>query len=89
MNEEEKRYSLLRLIVTAGLEEDFINWLGEKGYHDIYGRLDNIPPHLVEEYVSAKKLLDTDIDKEILRDIYSIDYDDRYGYIKAKRHTQH
>ncbi len=87
MDAQDKRYSLIRLIVNAGLEEDLVKWLNDKGYHDFYGRLDNIPLNLIEEYVKDRKLIDDDeYDREIIREIYSIDYDEKRGYIKARKH---
>ena len=87
MTHEDKRYSLIRLIINAGLEEDFIEWLNNHGYHDFFGRLDNVPVKLIEEYVSTKKLLDDGDDHELLEEIYSIDYEDsKRGYIKARKH---
>ncbi len=87
MESDDRKYSLLRLVINAGLEEDLIEWLNKKGYHDFYGRLDNIPSKLIEEYVSLKKLLIEDNDAELLKEINSIDYEETHGkgYIRAKR----
>ena len=87
MSQEDKRTSLIRLIINAGLEEDLIEWLSSKGYKDFFGKLDNIPLELLEEYVSLKKLLDEGDDKELIEEINSIDYyDSGRSYIRAKKH---
>ncbi|OYT40553.1 MAG: hypothetical protein B6U89_01735 [Desulfurococcales archaeon ex4484_58] len=83
----DRKYLLIRLIVNAGLEEDFMTWLKDRGYEDLYGRLDNIPLDIIEEYVNSRKLLDTSDDYELIKEINSIDYDDEHGkgYIRAKK----
>lgn len=82
---EDKRYSLIRLIINAGLEEDFIEWLNKQGYHDFFGRLDNVPVEIIEKYIRVKKLLDEGDDHKLIEEINNIDYYDDERYIKARK----
>ncbi|ADV65327.1 hypothetical protein [Desulfurococcus mucosus] len=58
------RRELLSLIVNAGLEEDFIEWLRTQGVKHLYGQLDNIPEELLLAYIREKKLEDAGEDIE-------------------------
>ncbi|MEM1675102.1 MAG: hypothetical protein QXX35_03385 [Desulfurococcaceae archaeon] len=72
-----RKHSLLRLIVNAGLEEEFIEWLKQHGYKDLYGRLDDIPIEIIEKFVNDKKLFyEEDVDKELLIEINNLNYYD-------------
>lgn len=79
MNSDRRR-SLLRLIINAGLEEEFINWLKQRGYRDLYGRLDNVPLHVIDEFVHEYKLdYDENSDRELINEINNTDYYEEYG----------
>jgi len=85
--ESDKKYSLLRLIVNAGLEEDLMDWLSRHGYRDLYGRLDNIPTQVIEKYVDEKKLLIRDDEEDYIKEINNIDVveERNRGYIRARK----
>lgn len=79
---------LLKLIVQAGLEEDFTHWLEEQGYKFIFGRLDNIPDELVEAYVREKRLLDLGEEEyNIYYELEDVEPDSKKKYIPAKKTT--
>ncbi|MEL9908050.1 MAG: hypothetical protein QXV08_02345 [Desulfurococcus sp.] len=59
------RRELLSLIINAGLEEDFIEWLSIQGIRHLVGRVDNIPEELLLAYVKEKKLIDAEEKDEI------------------------
>jgi hypothetical protein len=63
-----RKRKLVELIVSAGLEEDLMQWLSQQGYTSFYGKLDNVPGELLESYVKAKKLLVEDEDEEVFRE---------------------
>jgi len=90
MDSSNRKHELLRVIINAGLDEDLINWLRNRGYTDLYGRLDNVPLEILEEYFRGKKL-SPDIDEsELIREINELDHvDDKRGYIKAKSRGKH
>ncbi|MEM2009616.1 MAG: hypothetical protein QXV51_02105 [Thermosphaera sp.] len=48
---------LISLIINAGLEEDFIEWLKIQGRTHIIGKMDNVPDELILTYVKEKKLV--------------------------------
>jgi len=50
------RRELISLIINAGLEEDFIDWLKTQGRTHIIGKMDNVPDELLLVYVREKKL---------------------------------
>jgi hypothetical protein len=50
------RRELISLIINAGLEEDFIDWLKTQGRTHIIGRMDNVPDELLLVYVREKRL---------------------------------
>lgn len=50
------RRELISLIINAGLEEDFIEWLKTQGRTHIIGKMDNVPDELLLVYVREKKL---------------------------------
>ena len=82
----EDKERLLKLIVTAGLEEDFTQWLEKRGYNYIFGRLDNIPDELVLEYVREKRLLADDAEEvKIYYEIGDVEPPERKRYIPAKK----
>ncbi len=77
---------LLKLIVTAGLEEDFTRWLEQRGYTYIFGRLDNIPDDLIVTYVMEKRLLADDSDEvKMYYELGDVEPPDRKRYIPAKK----
>ncbi|WP_042667613.1 hypothetical protein [Desulfurococcus amylolyticus] len=59
------RRELLSLIINAGLEEDFIEWLSIQGIRHLVGQVDNIPEELLLAYVKEKKLIDTEEEDEM------------------------
>ncbi|ABN69649.1 hypothetical protein Smar_0542 [Staphylothermus marinus F1] len=81
--------ALLRLIIDAGLEEDFTKWLEQQGYKYIFGRLDNIPGELIETYVKIRKLLSNeDEDEKLFREIMKmeeIEPPEKRNFIPAKK----
>ncbi len=72
MDPKHKR-ELLRLIIDAGLEEDFTQWLSQQGYNYLFGRLDNIPDELLETYVRIRKLLIDSEDDKLFREIMGME----------------
>ncbi|RLG83493.1 MAG: hypothetical protein DRO40_04505 [Thermoprotei archaeon] len=79
-----EKQELIKLIVQAGLEEDFMKWLEEKGYNVIFGRLDNIPDELLVAYVRNMKLLDNGEDEDhIYEDLSEVEPDTKV--IPAKK----
>ncbi|MEM0380474.1 MAG: hypothetical protein QW607_06700 [Desulfurococcaceae archaeon] len=81
-----RKHSLLRLIVNAGLEEEFIEWLKQHGYKDLYGRLDDIPIEIIEKFVNDKKLFyEEDVDKELLIEINNLNYYDEINKKQKNR----
>lgn len=48
---------LISLIINAGLEEDFIEWLKIQGRTHIIGKMDNVPDELILAYVREKRLV--------------------------------
>ena len=80
---------LIRLIIDAGLEEEFTNWLKQQGYTHFFGKFDNIPGELIETFVKEKRLLaDIDEDKEFFNELLrseELEPPDKRNYIPAKR----
>ena len=87
--EPEKKRELIKIILDAGLEEDFMKWLEMQGYTYFFGRLDNIPDELVETYVRVKKLvIEEDEDQEIFKEAITtpeLEPPARRNYIPAKK----
>ncbi len=86
--EPEKKRELLKLILDAGLMEDFINWLQQQGYSYVFGKLDNIPGELVEAYVKIKKLVVEDEDNKIFEEALEtpeLEPPDKRNVIPAKK----
>jgi len=82
----QRREYLIRLVVNAGLEEDLIAWLAEHGYKDLFGRLDDIPLELLEEYVASRKLDVVEDTKDLEVEIASTDrLDDFESDYKVKK----
>ena len=83
-----EKYELVKLIVDAGLEEDFMEWLRNQGYTHLFGRLDNIPDELIESYIRIKKLLpaeDYDSYLEALRNMDELEPPGKRTYIPARK----
>jgi hypothetical protein len=55
LDPEERRH-YLNLILQAGLEEDFLEWLRQQGITHVVGRFDNIPLELIKAYAGERKL---------------------------------
>ncbi len=85
----ERRRELVKLILDAGLMEDFIKWLQLQGYTYLFGKLDNIPGELIETYVKEKKLLESeDEDREIIEEALTtpeLEPPEKRNVIPAKR----
>jgi hypothetical protein len=87
MDPKRKR-ELLRLIIDAGLEEDFTQWLSQQGYNYLFGRLDNIPDELLETYVRIRKLLVDNEDDKLFREIMKmeeVEPPEKRNFIPAKK----
>ncbi|WP_434731062.1 hypothetical protein WLZ34_05545 [Thermogladius sp. KZ2Tp1] len=82
--EPRERREYLELIVQAGLEEDFIEWLRLQGITHIIGRFDNIPLELIKAYIAEKKL---EVDAEAHEDIHETGEEDR-RFIPAKERSR-
>lgn len=84
-----RKRDLLRLIINAGLEEDFTRWLMQQGYKYIFGRLDNIPGELIETYVRTRKLLiNGDEDEKLFSEIMKMEElepPEKRNFIPAKK----
>lgn len=53
----EARRRMAQLIIEAGLEEDFINWLKAQGISHVVGKFDNVPAELLQAYIAEKRLV--------------------------------
>lgn len=85
LSPREKEY-LLKLIIQAGLNEDFTKWLEDQGYKFIFGKLDNIPDELIEAYVKEKKLLDLGEEEyKMYYEIGEVEPESKRNYIPAKK----
>ncbi len=84
----QRKREFVKLILDAGLMEDFINWLRQQGYNYVFGKLDNIPGELVEAYVKSKKLVVEDEDSEIFEEALEtpeLEPPDKRNVIPAKK----
>ena len=81
-----EKQNLLKLIVSAGLEEDFMKWLERQGHKYIFGRLDNIPDELVLAYINERKLMDFGEDEyKIYTELGDIEPESMKKFIPARR----
>ena len=84
-----RKRELIRLIMDAGLEEEFTNWLKQQGYTYFFGKFDNIPGELIETFVREKRLLvDIDEDTKFFNEVLSseeLEPPEKRNYIPAKK----
>ncbi len=83
------RRELIKLILDAGLEEDFTQWLRQQGYTHFFGRLDNIPGELIETYVKLRKLIDNGDEERLFKEIMEmkeLEPPEKRNYIPARKY---
>ncbi len=81
-----EKQELVKLIVQAGLEEDFLKWLEQQGYKYFFGRLDNIPDELIEAYVKERKLMDLgENEYDIYYELGDVEPDTKRNVIPSKK----
>ncbi|WP_440059672.1 hypothetical protein ACSU1N_00490 [Thermogladius sp. 4427co] len=76
LEDPRERRELVDLIIQAGLEEDFLNWLRIQGITHVVGKFDNVPIELIRAYVEEKKLYPPDKVEEGIAD--NTEFDQRY-----------
>ncbi len=81
-----EKQELIKLIVQAGLEEDFLHWLEQQGYRYFFGRLDNIPDELIVTYVRIKRLTDLGEDEyKVYYELGDVEPDTKRNIIPSKK----
>ncbi len=81
-----EKQELIKLIVQAGLEEDFLKWLEQQGYKYFFGRLDNIPDELITTYVRVRRLTDLGEDEyKVYYELGEVEPDTKRNIIPSKK----